>query len=101
MAWWRKSCEAGIISAQNSQGNSTSGELGAAAWKKSSSSDGTLLLGLYLAKSGLHPLSCWIRSSWGIGTLQNSQGIVNSVGGLGLRLGGWGAGPKKSIWQSA
>lgn len=38
--------------------------------------------GLNLAKSGRHPVSCWIRSSCGMGVSQNSQGIVNSVGGL-------------------
>lgn len=88
VAWCLNSCDAGIMSEQNSQGSSTSGEAGAAAAINSGDGDLGALRGLKRAKSGLQPVSCLIKSSCGIGTAQNSQGISSSVGGLRLRAGG-------------
>lgn len=95
--WWLYNWEAGIISPQNSQGSSTSGELEAVKWSSLSGENLFLLRGVYLAKSGRHPVSCSIRSSWGTGTSQNSHGITNSVGGFLLLYGGCGAGPAEII----
>lgn len=86
------------MSPQNSHGSSMSGELGPVRWSSLSGENRGLLRGVYLAKSGRHPVSCSMRSSWGTGTPQNSQGITNSVGGfLLLNVGGCGAGPAKII----